>query len=709
MSILKTNTTYGLILMSCSFVLYVNDIQAKCAYPRDFSGKDKIVGGVPAFIGYWPGQVVIRYKDRVNKADNYFCGGTLISPDTVLTAAHCLKNFEIDNENISIKGAPVEVVIDTQDLKKVGQDNIRRVRAALPHEGYSSDKHDDDIALLRLSEPWNKSASRLSLRDTSDPKPDWLKPLYSAGFGVLENQGSLVSYKDQTNQVFFAGDHILREAALPLVNEEACKKAYGNNIKSSQLCAGYVKGGKDTCQGDSGGPLVAFDRDSCPYQVGIVSWGYGCAEENAYGVYTRVSAYANWIKQHVQDVKEISESEVANNERSANKLVEPVYKQLKDLLGATVGRATVTVKGGPTIAAGKDTVFEISSDVSGRLLMIDINAKGEVVQLFPYIETNRRHIEAGQRLMIPDNTNWSLPAGEPYGKGKIVVIIAPEKFNNEPGGTGEKGFIPTTVLQAQASSLGYFQNLINQIRLTLGLDDKGFVPTPTETAISGWALASTDYEITDPNQSGNSYPSYDDALTPGILLEPKEKIALPSGVKPRKVNKKGLAMTKESEGFRSRLYLDAAKYCTIAYGHLIKKAKCDGSEPAEFLDGVTEPVGAKILSKDMERAEKAVQVFANKGLSDGQFAALVDFTFNVGVGNLKASTLLKKVNARQFEKVPYEFRRWTKAGDKTWPGLVTRREREIGLFIEGTKIAIPKEAPLPSDEIDIRSGEVALR
>jgi secreted trypsin-like serine protease len=68
-----------------------------------------------------------------------------------------------------------------------------------------------------------------------------------------------------------------------------------DKIEDEQICAGLEEGGKDSCQGDSGGPLIAYDRKGCPYQIGIVSWGVGCAGKKDYGVYTRVSHHAAWI------------------------------------------------------------------------------------------------------------------------------------------------------------------------------------------------------------------------------------------------------------------------------------------------------------------------------------------------------------------------------------------------------------------------------
>ncbi len=161
-----------------------------------------------------------------------------------------------------------------------------------------------------------------------------------------------------------------------------------------------------------------------------------------------------------------------------------------------------------------------------------------------------------------------------------------------------------------------------------------------------------------------------------------------------------------SEGFRSRLYHDAAGYCTIAYGHLLKKARCDGTEPEEFKQGVTEPRGTEILHKDMNRAEIAVMRLVTPDLNDGQYGALCDFVFNVGSGNLARSSLLKVVNARQYDRVPFQFRRWTFAGGKKLPGLKVRREKEIALFFEGN--GIPRAAPSPDEDltpIDVRTGE----
>jgi len=94
-------------------------------------------------------------------------------------------------------------------------------------------------------------------------------------------------------------------------------------------------------------------------------------------------------------------------------------------------------------------------------------------------------------------------------------------------------------------------------------------------------------------------------------------------------------------------------------------------------------------------------------LTDGQYGALCDFVFNVGVGNFRTSTLRKRVNARDFDRVPFEFRRWVYAGGRKLSGLAKRREKEISLFFEETSV-VPRAIP-PADvdlsPIDIRAGE----
>ena len=197
-----------------------------------------------------------------------------------------------------------------------------------------------------------------------------------------------------------------------------------------------------------------------------------------------------------------------------------------------------------------------------------------------------------------------------------------------------------------------------------------------------------------------------DHLAPGELLGAGDRDLPPADFQLRPVYTQGIKATKESEGWVPRLYNDSANFCTIGYGHLIKKAACNGTEPQEFLSGLTEPRGETLLVTDMASAQYTVMKSVQVPMSDGQYAALTDFVFNVGSSNFRNSTLLKSVNDKQDDRVATQFRRWVLAGGKSFPGLVKRREREITLYFEGRPVprALPS-AEEPTESIDIRVGE----
>jgi lysozyme len=196
-----------------------------------------------------------------------------------------------------------------------------------------------------------------------------------------------------------------------------------------------------------------------------------------------------------------------------------------------------------------------------------------------------------------------------------------------------------------------------------------------------------------------------DYLPPGELLSSQKELP-PQDVKLRPIFPPGIALTKSSEGWVPHLYNDAVKYCTIGYGHLIRKAPCNGTEPAEFRNGLSKPRGEEILVGDLASSQYSIMTSVKIPLTDGQFAALTDFVFNVGSANFRSSTLLQVVNANQHDKVPAQLRRWVLANGKPLAALETRREREIELFSPG----LPKtrEIPAPGENltpIDIHKGE----
>ncbi len=135
----------------------------------------------------------------------------------------------------------------------------------------------------------------------------------------------------------------------------------------------------------------------------------------------------------------------------------------------------------------------------------------------------------------------------------------------------------------------------------------------------------------------------------------------------------GLELIKISEGFRSHVYLDVAGLPTVGYGHKLQSHE-------SFPDGITEQQAGAILYHDVIDAEDAVLRLVKVPLTQGQFDALVDFTFNLGSGRLAASTLLVDLNAGKYDEAALQLLRWDHSGDTEVAALKARREAEYRLW-----------------------------
>jgi lysozyme len=143
----------------------------------------------------------------------------------------------------------------------------------------------------------------------------------------------------------------------------------------------------------------------------------------------------------------------------------------------------------------------------------------------------------------------------------------------------------------------------------------------------------------------------------------------------RHVTQDGINLIKRFEGFEPEIYLDAAGLPTIGYGHLLRQG-----ETEMFKNGISKEAGEALLIKDVLFAEQAVLRLIRVPLTDGQFDALVSFTFNLGSGALQRSTLRRKVNRDEHNEVPEQFMRWVWAGGRRLRGLLRRREVEATLY-----------------------------
>lgn len=202
----------------------------------------------------------------------HFCGGSLIAKNVVLSAAHC-------------QGGDYTIALGRHDVENGGQ--VRKVARELPHEDYDADTTDYDYMLIFLEEPADLSDGVGLVRLNNDPEsPLPGDEVVVIGWGVTDTDTGDLS-------------DVLMEVSVNVISNDECEDSkddmdsYKGQITENMLCA--RDNGEDSCQGDSGGPLVSGDAEKGYTQMGVVSWGIGCADPNFPGVYSRISQAYNWI------------------------------------------------------------------------------------------------------------------------------------------------------------------------------------------------------------------------------------------------------------------------------------------------------------------------------------------------------------------------------------------------------------------------------
>lgn len=241
----------------------------------------RIVGGEESPPGAWPWIALIGYKDEVTNKIDYLCGGALISHRHVITAAHCVHN---KNDLYSVRLGEHDIRSENDGARHLDV----LIASKTAHEGFNSVSFQNDIAILKLEKrvEFNSEIQPICLpMEPALRNKDYTKTQpFVAGWGATSFNGP--------------SSGTLREVQIPVVSQASCKEAYKGfrtvNVDDSVLCAGLARGGKDACQGDSGGPLMIPDGERF-YLLGVVSFGYKCAEPGYPGVYTRTSHYLDWL------------------------------------------------------------------------------------------------------------------------------------------------------------------------------------------------------------------------------------------------------------------------------------------------------------------------------------------------------------------------------------------------------------------------------
>jgi secreted trypsin-like serine protease len=219
-------------------------------------------------------EVSLIYAGYTSPHEGFFCAGSLIASQWVVTAAHCL----------SPKTQPADIKV-AFGSPKLSASSMVSVAAIMRHEQFDRNSMANDIALLELAAPAtgmqpvrlaDLKIERVALEIRAEAKV--------SGWGHIQFERRELS------------DDLLT-VSLPLVERKSCNQRYAGSVRETMICAGAQ--GRDACEGDSGGGLVLLHRNIA-YLEGIVSWGEGCGEPGRFGVYTRIPAYRDWIGKYVK-------------------------------------------------------------------------------------------------------------------------------------------------------------------------------------------------------------------------------------------------------------------------------------------------------------------------------------------------------------------------------------------------------------------------
>lgn len=243
-------------------------------------GDPKIIGGELANSEDWSSTVALFRK---NNEGIPFCGGALIAPRWVLTAAHCA--IDEESENLFVR-------VGTTNLEKDGGGEEIKIKKVIINPQYNTITFDNDLALLELESSTRVFPIPLFIGDVPEGTPAVV-----VGWGTRNiSPNESLGFNPSTQ---------LHELQLPIVGQAQCRRIMEDQhnmgpLTDNMLCAGTLQGGRDTCQGDSGGPLMVT-QDNQTRLVGVVSWGRGCAEVQTYGVYARVNKFSEWIASYTEE------------------------------------------------------------------------------------------------------------------------------------------------------------------------------------------------------------------------------------------------------------------------------------------------------------------------------------------------------------------------------------------------------------------------
>ena len=266
-------------------------LESRRLMTSDLTGLQRIVGGLETTED-WPWMVSLQNYEM------HRCGGSVIAPNAVLTAAHCVDRHSVET---------LSVVVGIHNLSEKSGQRIG-VRQVIVHPQYDDQRIENDVAVLILESPTDaEPISLIELGEEHLTKPGKIATVI--GWGTIRSGGSI--------------SNALREVSVPIVETAEANVAYEGWVSPNMLAAGRV--GLDSCQGDSGGPLMVPDKDGRYELAGIVSWGIGCARPDYPGVYARVAQFSDWVAEAI---------DLAEDYRNAIAKATPIFVPGNDSLPA---------------------------------------------------------------------------------------------------------------------------------------------------------------------------------------------------------------------------------------------------------------------------------------------------------------------------------------------------------------------------------------
>ncbi|XP_068590082.1 ovochymase-1 isoform X2 [Cebidichthys violaceus] len=314
---------------------------------RDLSGvrsfspeqelESRIIGGQEAWANSWPWQVSLGF------ASMSACGGAIIAPTWVVSAAHCFKRYN--------KASFWTVLAGKHDLDNPHEPRQQAVGVSMisNHPAYNTRTKESDLALLKLQQP-------LVFNQFVRPIDIWLSPLTPLRKCTVTGWGSTRENGPRVNR--------LQEVNVTILSPEACDRYYRGRMRPSMFCAGNHSGGADACQGDSGGPLTCFTGSR--YELaGLVSWGVGCGRAKRPGVYTKIQQHTLWISdimnQHI-----LYKDDVSTEENTCGKKQSSSCEKVPGLAALSVSQNGAVSAGNVTESCPFFWPWQVSLQSNGR-------------------------------------------------------------------------------------------------------------------------------------------------------------------------------------------------------------------------------------------------------------------------------------------------------------------------------------------------------